>query len=140
MKTRYTPLVILKKNKMDESEKLVQRASADLNSALSALEVSYISLSNVDTPNGGNISELLASRVLIASQREVIKHNKEWVEYAKKQLQFAKEQLKQDLIEYEKFKYLEFEEMKKIIQEQKTKESKELDEIALLTFEQGRRY
>ena len=40
------------------------------------------------------------------------------------------------MIEYEKFKYLELEEMKKAIKKQKIEEIKQLDEVALMTYGQ----
>ena len=65
----------------------------------------------------------------------IINHNKEWVEFASTQVDLAKEKLKQDMIEYEKFKHLELQEIKKILQKQKQKDAKELDEIALMTYQ-----
>jgi len=135
MKTRYTPLVKLKKNKMEKSETQVQKASADLNSASTALSISYNSLEEIQTPSSGSISELLASRSLFHSQRELIEKNKQWVYFAQDQVNMAKQQLKVDMIEYEKFKYLDYEEMKKVLKEKKIKEAKDLDEIALMTYE-----
>ena len=120
---------------MDKSEKVLQSANADLNSATTALEVSYNSLSNIEIPKSGAASQFLASRTLLDSQRGMIKHNQEWIEFAKNQVNLAKEKLKLDMIEHEKFKYLEVQEIKKILKEQKIKEAKELDEIALLTYE-----
>ena len=38
------------------------------------------------------------------------------------------------MIEYEKFKYLDLQEIKKIIKKQKMLEAKELDEVALMTY------
>ena len=38
------------------------------------------------------------------------------------------------MIEYEKYKYLELEEVKKVLQEEKIKEAKRLDEVASITF------
>lgn len=134
MQTRYTPLVKLKKSAMEKSERSLMQANATLNSAKSALELSYNSLNQIDTPNYGNIKEFIASRALLDSQRELIKHNKEWVGFAKSQADKAKEQLKKDMIEYEKYNYLEYLEIKKNLQEKKLKESKELDEIALMRF------
>ena len=64
----------------------------------------------------------------------MIKHNQEWVFYAKNQVQIAKEELKKSMTEYEKFNYLELEEIKKILDKQKLTESKELDEVALMTY------
>ena len=42
--------------------------------------------------------------------------------------------LKTSNVEYEKFKYLDFEEIKKLIKLREIKESKDLDEIALMTY------
>jgi len=134
MKTKYTPLVTVKKNLMDKSQRVLQSANADLNSASVALKMSYDGLSDITFPNSGSISTFMASRTLLSSQRDLIKHNQQWVRFAKNQVQLAKEKLKADMIEHEKFKYLEVEEMKKIIQEQKLKEAKELDEIALIGY------
>jgi len=134
MNTRFSSLVTLKKSTMDKSERVVQKANADLNSASIALELSYNSLKDIESPLSGNISELLAQRTLLSSQRGLINHNAEWVNYAKKQVEFAKDQLKKDMIEHEKFKYLELEEIKKIIKKRKIEEAKELDEVALMTY------
>ncbi|MGD9717937.1 MAG: hypothetical protein AB7U24_01730, partial [Sulfurimonadaceae bacterium] len=79
MKTRYTALVSVKKNALDTSERFFQRASTDLANASKELELSYKTLQDLDTPKAGSIGSLLASRVLLASQRDVIEHNKEWL-------------------------------------------------------------
>ena len=136
MKTRFSSLVTLKKNTMQKSEQIVQKANIDLSSAKTALELSYNSLNDIDTPTSGNISDLLAQRTLLSSQRGLINHNTKWVDYALNQLELSKQQLKLDMIEHEKFKYLELEEIKKIIKKQKMEEAKQLDEVALMTFGQ----
>jgi len=135
VKTKFTPLVKLKKSTMQKSERLVQKANADLNSAAMALKISYDSLKDVEAPLSGNMLDFLASRTLLDSQRGLIKHNNEWVVYAKGQVQAAKEQFKLDMMEHEKFKYLELEEIKKEIKKIKAKEAKDLDEVALMTYE-----
>ncbi len=133
MKTRFSPLVTLKKSTMDKSERVVQGANADLNSAAIALEISYNALEGIESPLKGRMSQMLASRTLLESQRGLIQHNQEWVEFAKNQLLSAREQLKLDMIEHEKFKYLELEEIKKIIKKIKLQEAKDLDEIAVMS-------
>ena len=133
MKTRFSSLVTLKKSTMKKSERALQGANADLNSAVMALEISKNSLNSIDTPESGFMSDFLASRRLLDSGRDLIKQNKEWTKYAKNQVSLAKEQLKLDMVEYEKFKYLDLQEIKKIIKKQKTLEAKELDEVALMT-------
>jgi flagellar export protein FliJ len=138
VKTRYSPLVKLKKSTMDKSERLVQQKNMDLNNALKALEDSYEYLEGISQPSSGNITDLLASRSLLSSQRGLIDNNKNWVNFARNQLEASKEQFKKDMIEYEKYKYLEVQEIKKHQKEIKIKESKALDEIALMTF--GKEY
>jgi len=134
VKTRFTSLVKLKKNKMEKSERVVLQANADLNSASIALKMSYNSLNDIKVPEAGSMAEMLASRTLFDSQRALILHNHEWVEFSQNQVLQVKEQLKSDMIDFEKFKYLELEEIKKEIQKQKIQEAKDLDEVALMTF------
>ena len=133
MKTRFSSLVGLKKSAMERSERVVQSANADLNSAAMALQLSYTTLDTIEMPNSGTMSQMLASRSLLGSQRDLIVHNQEWVAFAQKQVESAKGQLKLDMIEHEKFKYLELIEIKKILKKIKLQEAKELDEIALMT-------
>ncbi len=112
MKSRFSPLVKVKKNSMQKSERFLQKATVNLNSASSALELSYNTLKEIAPPSRGSMSQMLASRTLLSSQRELIKHNQEWVTFAKNQIEQAKAQLKADMIELEKFQYLELQEIK----------------------------
>jgi len=139
LQTRFTPLVKLKKSTMQKSERVVQQANADLNSASIALKISYDSLNDVQAPASGTMFEFLASRTLLDSQRGLIKHNSEWVSFAKNQVKIAKEKFKLDMMEHEKFKYLELEEIKKEIKRIKAQEAKDLDEVALITHDRKNR-
>ncbi len=134
MKTRYSSLVSVKKSTMQKSERVTQKANADLNSASMALQLSYDSLKEIQSPSNGKVSNFLASRTLLDAARGLINHNKEWVGFAKNQVELAKEQLKLDMIEHEKFKYLELQEIKILLKKIKAEELKELDEVALMTF------
>ena len=135
MNTRFSSLVKIKKSEMQKKERLVQSANADLNSALVALELSNNAIYDIQIPQNGSMSGFLQTRKLLESSRYLIQHNEEWVEFAKKQAEIAKEELKKSMIEYEKFNYLEVEEIKKIIQKHKLEESKSLDEVALMTHQ-----
>ena len=134
MKTRYSSLVTLKKSTMQKSEQALERANIDLYTARNELQLSYNLLNTLQAPNIGSMSEMISSRSLMQSQRGVIKKNIEWIEFATQQAKLAKEQLKSDMIEYEKFNYLELEEIKKKLKEIKMQEAKDLDEIALITY------
>ena len=134
MKSRFSPLVKVKKNSMQKSERFLQKATVNLNSASSALELSYNSLKEIAPPSRGSMSQMLASRTLLSSQRELIKHNQEWVTFAKNQIEQAKAQLKADMIELEKFQYLELEEIKQELKKKAVLEAKNLDEVALMAY------
>jgi len=127
VKTRFSPLVKLKKSTMRKSEQFVQQANTNLNNASTALKLSYSSLEDVNPPISGTMNEMLASRTLLESQRGIIN-------FASNQVNQAKKQLKLDMIEYEKFNYLELQEIEKEIKKRKIKEVKDLDEIALMTY------
>ncbi|MDK9693548.1 MAG: flagellar export protein FliJ [Sulfurimonas sp.] len=134
MKSRFSPLVKVKKNSMQKSERFLQKATVNLNSASSALELSYNTLKEIAPPSRGSMSQMLASRTLLSSQRELIKHNQEWVTFAKNQIEQAKAQLKADMIELEKFQYLELQEIKQELKKKAMLEAKNLDEVALMTY------
>jgi len=138
MKTRFSSLVTVKKSAMQQSERVLQSANADLLSASTALKLSYNSLNDVTFPQSGSMSELLASKTLLESQRGVISHNKEWQKFAQDQVQLAKEKLKEDMIAYEKFSYLDLQEINKKRKEIQVQESKDLDEVALMTHTKKR--
>ncbi len=135
MKTRYSPLVSVKKNIMQHSERVLQGANSNLHSAQEALKTSLLELHTIKTPQTGNIQEFLSARTLLDAQRSLISHNQEWIHYALHEIKEAKQQLKKDSIEYEKFNYLELEEIKKILKKKRMREAKDLDEVALMTYE-----
>jgi len=134
MKTRFSSLVNVKKNTMQQSESAFQKANAIFLNAENALKISIQQLQDFIAPTGGQIANFLAHRTLLDAQRAVIAQNEEWVTFSKNEMQKAKEQLQLDTIEYEKFKYLEVEEQKALLKKAKIKEAKDLDEIALMTF------
>ena len=119
---------------MQKSESAFQKAHAVFLNAGHALERSIAELQTIAPPPNGQIADFLANRTLLDAQRALIAHNEEWVAFSEAEMQKAKEQLKRDTMEYEKFKYLEFEEQKALLKAAKIKEAKELDEIALMTF------
>ena len=139
MKTRFTSLVNVKKNSMQKSELVLQNANSNLNNAKNALKSAYQELQQIVPPQSGKITELFASRVLLNTQRNVIQHNEEWVAYAKREVLEAKESLKLEMIEYEKYKYLELQEINATLKKLKIKEAKDLDEIALMTHARNNR-
>jgi flagellar biosynthesis chaperone FliJ len=117
---------------MQKSQRVVLSANQSLLNAQNTLEKSYEELQHIEPPKEGKISDFLSNRTLLDAQRALIKHNHEWLKFAQKEVQVANESLKNAMIEYEKFKYIEFQEIEKELKKQKVKEMKALDEIALI--------
>ncbi|QOP42133.1 flagellar export protein FliJ [Sulfurimonas marina] len=134
MRTRYSSLVSVKKNIMQKSERVLQAKNAALHNAKEALQNSLDALNEIQPPQNGIIADFLSNRALLDSGRSVIHHNEGWVVFAQREVEEAKEQLKRDMIEYEKYQYLELQEIEAIKKKEKIKEAKELDEVALMTF------
>ena len=136
MKTRFSSIVKYKHSKMKEDEANLQKALARLQNAKAELARSIDDLQKLDAPNKGNMQNFLASRTLRDAQFRLIQKNEEWVAFEEAQVEAAREELKKSMIEYEKFKYLEAEEIKKMQKELALKESKRLDELAMISYNQ----
>ncbi len=134
MRTRFTPLVKMKKDLMDKRERELQKANSDLQKAQTALDTAYSDLKTAQTPSSGSIKELQMAQTIITSQRTVIKQKQEWADYAASQVNQAQHHFKEAMIEFEKFKYLEAEELKVIMQAQKKQQQIQMDEVAMQTF------
>ncbi len=114
----------------------MQQALARVQKAKKELEEAKAGLADVKAPKTGAMQNFLASRTLLDAQLRLIEKNEEWVAYEESQVNAAREQLQKSMQEYEKFKYLETEEIKKIQKTLQKKENKLLDELAMIGFNQ----
>ncbi len=121
---------------MQEAEAALQQALARVQKAKKELEEAKAGLADVKAPKTGAMQNFLASRTLLDAQLRLIEKNEEWVAYEESQVNAAREQLQKSMQEYEKFKYLETEEIKKIQKTLQKKENKLLDELAMIGFNQ----
>jgi flagellar biosynthesis chaperone FliJ len=136
MKTRFAALVKYKRSIVQTSEAELQKANVRLYKAKLELENSLKDLEKLSQPSSGNMQEFLASRSIRDAQMRLIEKNRSWVAFEEQQVKAAQEKLKSDTIEYEKYKYLEAQEIKKLQKQQAILEAKQLDEVALMTFNQ----
>jgi len=134
MKTKFTPIVKFKKSELDKVEERVQNLLRTVHKETENLKNAYAILMQITQPTSGSINEYLSNKLLQQRQREIIIETAQTLEDAKEKLSFAKEQQKLAYIEFEKYKYLESEEVKKMIKEIRIKEAKDLDEVALQGF------
>ncbi len=134
MKTRFSPLIKLKKDAMDTAERNLQQANQTLRLAEQSLDEAYDELNNATIPPVGTMTEFKNSRLLIEGQRQIIQEKKNWVANASDQVEKAKVVLKKAMVDYEKFKYLEAQQIKEELKKAKRREQRDLDEIAVQTY------
>lgn len=133
MKSKYTPLVKLKKKELDRIESTLVRANNAFSTAADAVDDAYNLLSTLTLPVNGTVSELLQSQAMIQAQHAEIQRCLDAKAQAKAQQLQIQRQFKASMIEYEKFKYLEMQEIQAHTAKTKKEEAKMLDEIGVMT-------
>jgi len=134
MKTRFTPLVKIKKNDLDKCERDFSRANKDKQNAQSALDDAYLQLKETSALSQGTMAQMLQERTILDIQRNVIEQKRSWLNFASEQVIQFQETLQKSAIEYEKYKYLEIKEIEVILKKRAKLEAKQLDESALHSF------
>jgi flagellar export protein FliJ len=131
MKTRFSPLVKIKKDMMQKRERELQQIHHALQIARQRLESAYCELDSATAPQSGAISDFLQSRVMITAQRRIVDDCRHAVASEEGRLEAAQAALRDAMVEFEKFEYLEAEQIKNILQERERRQQRELDEIAV---------
>lgn len=137
MKSKYTPLVKLKKKDLDRAERDLIAANNALADASGRLDRAYHILSELSLPTRGSVAELSQSQMMIQAQHTTIAQCKERLAEAENQQIQMQNRFKSAMIEYEKFKYLELQETQAHIAKIKKEEAKMLDEIGIMTYKGG---
>ena len=134
MKSKYTPLVKLKKRDLDHAERDLVSANSTLTLASIALDNAYLLLQSLGLPTRGTVSEFTQSQILIQAQHYEIEQCAHNLVTAQQNLSQMQQRFKNAMIEYEKFKYLELQETQAHSVKIKKEEAKILDEIGVMTY------
>lgn len=134
MKSKYTPLVKLKKRDLDHAERDLVSANSALTLASIALDNAYLLLQSLGLPTSGTVSEFTQSQILIQAQHYEIEQCALNLVTAQQNLSQMQQRFKNAMIEYEKFKYLELQETQAYGVKIKKEEAKMLDEIGVMTY------
>ena len=134
MKSRYEPLVKLKKQALDKAEQALMNANNELTLSNAALDNAYFQLSFLISPQHGSIGELFQAQMIAQAQHREIESCRLRVNQAHMNQDKAREAFRFSRIEFEKFNYLEVQEIKKIGEKAKYEEAKMLDEIGTMTY------
>jgi flagellar export protein FliJ len=133
-KSRYDPLVKLKKKDLDTAERALVGANNILSSATDKLNRAYEELSQMRLPTQGSVGEFTQATSMIHTQHQMIEQAQQALHLAQERQRKIREQFKAAMIDYEKFKYLEVQELDRRLKHLKTQEAKMLDEIGTMTY------
>jgi len=135
MKSRYEPLVRLKKQALDKAEQVLVHANNEVTLSDTALHDAYAHLSSLDSPLNGSIGELFQAQMIVQAQHREIEACRLRIERARINQNSAREAFKFARIEFEKFNYLELQEVEIMMKKIKYEEAKMLDEIGTMTYQ-----
>lgn len=138
-KSRYEPLVKLKKKSLDEAERDLITANNDVVSATERLNNAYETLYALSLPSQGSVHELSQANMMIHAQHLMINQCKETLEQARYKQHQKRELFNGAMIEFEKFNYLAVQELNAQSKKLKDQEAKLLDEIGTMTYKRERR-
>lgn len=137
MKSRYEPLVKLKKQALDKAEQQLMNANTEAALSDTALHNAYLDLSSCESPLNGSIGELLQAQVMLQAHHREIEACCLRAQRAGINQNFAREAFRLARIEFEKFNYLELQELEATRAKVKQEEAKMLDEVGTMTYKKG---
>jgi hypothetical protein len=134
MKTKFLPIVNVKK----QIVKRVENELTNINFKIKSIENEIIAIEdeiiNTQMPQSGTFSIMVAAQETTAIYRSQIKLKKEDLKQVELQKMNINRKLKNANLEYEKVKHLHDVEIQKRIKEMKKKEELEMNEVALMLF------
>lgn len=134
MKTKFTQLVILRKKKVDEAELMLQKNAQQIQAKQAEIDALVREFATLEEPKSGVYQAFLTFVHHKNEYRQTIDSKMGELALLKKQKQDLQEHFKAQNIEYEKAKYLDGLEVKKILEKLKKQESKDLDEISVMLY------
>jgi flagellar export protein FliJ len=137
MKTKFDSVVKVKKQTVDNIERRIQKVNASINTIKNKIEELNNTLLSYSLPREGSFALLNQIKHQQHILREEIQNLKNQIVILENRKKELLNELKKANIEYEKMKYLQAEEIKKIIKEKRLKEARDLDEIAILLRKNG---
>ncbi len=137
MKSKYTSLVALKQKALDVAEAALIKANQEAESSALALEEAYQLLSTLKLPSHGSLNEFTQAQMMIQAQHREIEESRTRMENARNKQLHMRQEYKKAQIEFEKFSYLEIEEINRHRAKIKKEEAKMLDEIGTMMYKKG---
>jgi flagellar biosynthesis chaperone FliJ len=134
VKTKFKPLVTVRK----QAVKKVENELIAINGKIKNIKLDIINIeteiNNSPIPQSGNFALMIAMKEMINIHRLEIDRKKSFLVIVEQQKDTITQKLKHANIEYEKMKHLHDVEVEKYLKEMKRKEEEEMNEIALMLF------
>jgi hypothetical protein len=137
VKTKFDQIVKLKKLDVEKIERELLKQNQKIEKANQELTQFKIEFSKFEYPKTGNFALITQFKTMQTAFLREIKQKEEELVFLENQKNLLQGQLKDKQLEYEKIKYLQGEEIKKMVKKLKKEEAKNIDEIALMLFQRG---
>jgi len=134
MTSKFAPLTKLKKEQLEEVRRMLTEVNNYIKKLQTDLEKLENDLQNQVSPLSGDISLFHQYRVFTQACHDQIIRKKDEIYYAKQEHHKIQIAVKEALMEYEKFHYLETQELEAHKAKLKKEEALELDEVAIMGY------
>lgn len=132
MKTKFTQLVLLRKRKVDEVELMLQKNAQHIVAKQKEIDALIAEFATLKEPQNGIYQAFLTFVHHKEEYRSSIDFKMRELSKLKQKKKELQEHFKLQNIEYEKAKYLDGLEVKKLLEKNRIQESKDLDEISVM--------
>ena len=134
MTSKFAPLTKLKKEQLDEARRLLAQVNIHIQKLEADLVKLEIDLQNQQSPLSGNIALFKQYQVLTQACHDHIIRKKDEIYYAKQEQYKIQTAVKEALMEYEKFNYLQSQEIEAFKKKLQKEEAVQLDEVAIMGY------
>jgi len=134
MLSKFAPLTKLKKEQLEEARRLLTEVNLYIQKLQKDLEKLENDLKNQESPLSGDISLFQQYRLLTQACHDQIIRKKDEIYYAKQERHKVQDAVKEALMEYEKFHYLQTQEEETFRAKIKKEEALQLDEVAIMGY------
>ena len=134
MKTKFTQLVLLRKKEVDEAEIMLQKNAQAIVAKQSEIDALVREFATLQEPKSGIYKNFLTFAYHKEEFRQTIDFKMQELAQLKRQKKELQEYFRVRNIEFEKAKYLDGLEVKKMIEKAKKQEVRDLDEISVMLY------
>jgi flagellar export protein FliJ len=132
MKTKFTPLVDVRKRAVDNVEQQLATLNLHIQNTIELVSQIENQILTSPMPTSGTFFEISCAKELVHTHRRELKTQQIVLMQLQDDKNRAQQELKSAYIEFEKAKHLDDLEKQKIIKDRKAKENAYMDEIALM--------